>query len=184
MPLRVLIMSNFLAMSPSRVTLIDTSFRWGFFCSILTLFVYKSIYGFCHNNDTANSCRIGDEMVQMSIIQQDGESEEVERILIVLARANSPAPLGYISLHAGIKEPLGILRRMEERGLIRRSPCSQGLVPLWSCCIDPLFEIAAQKWEGKFTADFFWAMEPLAHWNVAILVSNCIVQGSRPSAIW
>jgi hypothetical protein len=84
-------------------------------------------------------------MVQTSIIQQDGESEEVERILLVLARANSPVPLGYISLHTGIKEPVGILRKMEERCLVRRSPSSQGLVPPWSCCTDPLFEITRQK---------------------------------------
>ena len=111
----------------------------------MTLFVYKSIYVFHQNYDTANGCRMGDEMIQTSIIQHDGESEEVERILLVLAKANSPAPLGYISLHTGIKEPLGILRKMEKGGLIRRSPCSQGLVPLWSCCTDPLFEITTQE---------------------------------------
>jgi hypothetical protein len=84
-------------------------------------------------------------MVQTSIIQQDGESEEVERILLVLARANSPVPLGYISLHTGIKEPLPILRKMEAGNLVRRSPSSQGLVPPWSCSTDPMFEITTQK---------------------------------------
>ena len=145
MPLRVLIMLNFLAMSPSKVTLIDTSFRCGLFCSIMTLFVQKSIYVFWCQYHTANDCRIYDEMAPMSISQLDSETEKVERILLVLERAKSPVPLGYISLHTGIKEPLGILRKMEESCLVRRSPSSQGLVPTWSCSRDPMFEIAGQR---------------------------------------
>ena len=152
MPLRVLIMLNFLAMSPSRVTLIDTSFRCGLLCSILTLFVQKRIYVFWRQYCTANGCRTCDEMVPMSISQLDNETETVERILLVLARANSPVPLGYISLHTGIKEPVRILRKMEERCLVRRSPSSQGLVPPWSCSMDPMFEIVAHKSEGGLTA--------------------------------
>jgi hypothetical protein len=86
-------------------------------------------------------------MVPMSISQLDNETEKVERILLVLTKANSPVPLGYISLHTGIKEPLGILRKMEERCLVRRSHSSQGLVPPWSCSMDPMFEIAAHESE-------------------------------------
>jgi len=65
-------------------------------------------------------------------------NKQIKKILIVLARANSPAPLGYISLHTGIKEPLKILRKMEEAGLVHQSPSSS-----WSCCMGPMFEITS-----------------------------------------
>jgi hypothetical protein len=64
------------------------------------------------------------------------ESEQIKKILITLAIAKSPVPLEYISLHTGIKEPLKILKKMEERGLVRKTP-SLG----WSCCLDPMHEI-------------------------------------------
>ena len=64
------------------------------------------------------------------------KNDQIKRVLSALVQAKSPAPLGYLSLHAGIKEPLEILRKMETMGLVCQSPsCS------WSCCIDPMFEI-------------------------------------------
>jgi DNA-binding IclR family transcriptional regulator len=70
------------------------------------------------------------------------DNDQIKKILIVLARANSPAPLEYISINTGIKEPLKILRKLEEMGLVRQTPSSS-----WSCCMDPMFEItsAARK---------------------------------------
>jgi len=88
-----------------------------------------------------------DEMVSVSRTQHDIESEQVERILLVLTRANGPAPLDYISLRTGIKEPLEILKKMEERSLVRRSPHSRGLSSIWSCSMDPMYEIV-QRWSG------------------------------------
>ncbi len=75
-------------------------------------------------------------------IKDSDNNTEFKKILTVLAFAKSPAPLGYISLHTGIKEPLKILEKLEEEGLVRRSPSST-----WSCSRDPNFEIAcaAQK---------------------------------------
>ena len=73
----------------------------------------------------------------------DLESEQIKRILLILVRAHSPAPLGYISFHTGIEEPSEMLKKMEERGLIRRSISSHGLRPVWSCSIDPLYEITS-----------------------------------------
>ncbi|MEM3041007.1 MAG: hypothetical protein QXG97_03145, partial [Nitrososphaerota archaeon] len=56
--------------------------------------------------------------------------------LLVLALAKSPAPLDYISLHTGIEEPHEILEKMEEEGLVRRSPPAS-----WSCSMVPMYEI-------------------------------------------
>lgn len=64
------------------------------------------------------------------------ESDQIKKILSVLAQAKDSAPLGYVSLHTGIKEPLNTLEEMEERGLVHRSPC-----PSWSSCMEPTFEI-------------------------------------------
>jgi hypothetical protein len=64
------------------------------------------------------------------------ENDQLKKILSALAQARGPAPLGYVSLHTGIKDPLTTLEKMEERGLVKRSPCSS-----WSSCSDPSFEI-------------------------------------------
>lgn len=70
-------------------------------------------------------------------MESDMENEQIKKILLVLDRAKSPAPLDYISFHTGIKEPLKILEKMEkEKGLVRRSPHSY-----WSCSMDPMYEI-------------------------------------------
>lgn len=75
------------------------------------------------------------------------------KILMTLALAKSPAPLGYISLHTKIKEPLEILEKMEENGLVRRSPSLS-----WSCCTDPLFEITTTT-RKKLLAYLFTPLE-------------------------
>jgi hypothetical protein len=73
------------------------------------------------------------------------ENEQIKKILITLALAKSPVPLEYISLHTGIKEPLKILKKMEEKGLIRQAP------PLgWSCCLDPMHEITPKTKKELF----------------------------------
>jgi len=64
------------------------------------------------------------------------EGENFKKILRILARANGPAHVDYISLHSEIKQPITILRKMEERGLVSQSPCSE-----WSSCLSPMFEI-------------------------------------------
>jgi len=75
-------------------------------------------------------------------MERNIESEQIKKILLVLGMAKTPVPLGYISLHTRIKEPLEILEKMRENGLIHRSPPS-----CWSCCMEPMYETApkAQK---------------------------------------
>jgi len=73
------------------------------------------------------------------------ENDQTKKILSALAQAEGPAPLGYISIHTGIKEPLKTLEKMEERGLVRRRPCLS-----WSSCMEPTFEIVLPK-ESKQT---------------------------------
>ncbi|MCP8313043.1 MAG: hypothetical protein H3Z53_01540 [archaeon] len=70
-------------------------------------------------------------------MESDIENGQIKKILLILDRAKSPAPLDYISFHTGIKEPLEILEKMEEeKGLVRRS-----LPSCWSCSMDPMYEI-------------------------------------------
>ena len=71
------------------------------------------------------------------------ENEQIKKILSAIAQAKGPAPLGYVSLHTGIKEPLEILRKMEEMGLVCKCPSSS-----WSCCMDPMFEILIPAKKG------------------------------------
>jgi hypothetical protein len=52
------------------------------------------------------------------------ESEQIKKILLILDRAKTPVPLGYISLHTGIEEPLEILEKMRENNLVNISPPS------------------------------------------------------------
>ena len=56
--------------------------------------------------------------------EHDLESNH-RKILLLLSKANSPAPSGYISLHSGIREPLDLLRRMGDRGLVEHRVCLQ-----------------------------------------------------------
>ncbi len=78
-----------------------------------------------------------------AITDSDTESEKIKKILIVLARANSPVPLAYISLHTGIIKPLTTLRRMEKTGIVSQSPVST-----WSSSIDPTFELMSATQKG------------------------------------
>jgi hypothetical protein len=64
------------------------------------------------------------------------ESEQIKKILLILDKAKTPVPLGYISLHTGIEEPLEILEKMRENNLVNISPPS-----CWSCCMGPMYEI-------------------------------------------
>ena len=64
------------------------------------------------------------------------KNDQIKKILRCLIQAKSPTPLGYILLHTGIKEPLRTLEKMEEKGLVNRSPCLS-----WSSCMEPTFEI-------------------------------------------
>jgi len=70
-------------------------------------------------------------------MESDIENERIKKILLVLDRAESPAPLDYISFYTGIKELLETLEKMEkEKGLVRRT-----LPSCWSCSMDPMYEI-------------------------------------------
>ena len=81
------------------------------------------------------------ELVSRPRVGGDPEDEQVKRILLVLIRANGPAPLGYISLHTGIRDPFEVLGKMEERGLVRRSAPSHGFASIWSCSMEPMYEV-------------------------------------------
>jgi len=61
---------------------------------------------------------------------------EVKKVLIALALAKAPAPLGYIADRTGIDEPRPTVERLEAMGWVRRCPSSQ-----WSCTLGPRFEV-------------------------------------------
>jgi hypothetical protein len=61
---------------------------------------------------------------------------EAKKVLITLALANTPAPLGYIADHTGINDPRPIVERLEARGWVRRCPSAR-----WSCSQHPQFEV-------------------------------------------
>lgn len=61
------------------------------------------------------------------------------KILQVLDRASCACPLGYISLHTNIVEPLNILRALEKEGYCRQCPTSD-----WSPSGHPMFEITSK----------------------------------------
>lgn len=61
---------------------------------------------------------------------------KMTRILQVLDRASCACPLGYISLHTNIVDPLNILNALEEGGYCCRCPPSD-----WSPSGHPMFEI-------------------------------------------
>lgn len=71
-------------------------------------------------------------------LKTDPDTNE-QKILLVLALAHSPAPIGYISLHTEIKVPFDVLKRMEKRSLVRQCQISS-----WSCSIDPMYEITPE----------------------------------------
>lgn len=54
----------------------------------------------------------------------------------MLKEAKSPVPLGYITRRAGLDNPLELLEKMEEKGLVRRVD-----PPNWSPSLHPMFEI-------------------------------------------
>ena len=62
--------------------------------------------------------------------------EKIIRILQALDRASSPCPLGYISLHTNIVEPLEIMEALGREGYCRCCPSSE-----WSPSGSPMFEI-------------------------------------------
>lgn len=69
--------------------------------------------------------------------QHDASYElEVKKVLIALALAKAPAPLGYIADRTGIDEPLPTVERLEAMGWVRRCPSSQ-----WSCTHGLHFEV-------------------------------------------
>lgn len=68
--------------------------------------------------------------------QENSYEYETKKVLIALALAKTPAPLGYIAFYTGIKELLPLVLRLEEKGWIRRCPSSS-----WSCSQSPLFEL-------------------------------------------
>ena len=73
-------------------------------------------------------------------MQIELEDVKMNEILEIMHAAKSPVPLGYISFHTGICEPLTILEKLVDKGLIRRASCST-----WSCCMEPMFEVVAKK---------------------------------------
>ena len=78
----------------------------------------------------------------------DSIDDQGKKILLILTLAKSPAPLNYVSLHTGIKEPIKILEKMEKVGLVRRFMSS-----CWSCNASPMFEITPKAREELFTVD-------------------------------
>lgn len=72
--------------------------------------------------------------------------ENVERkmvkILQVLDRASCFCPLGYISLHTNIIDPLNILKALEENGYVRRCECDDPKAAQISPSYHPIFEIS------------------------------------------
>lgn len=58
------------------------------------------------------------------------------RILQVLDRASCACPLGYISLHTNVVEPLKIMEILENEGYVNRCQVSD-----WSSSGHPMFEI-------------------------------------------
>lgn len=61
------------------------------------------------------------------------------KILQVLDRASCSCPLGYISLHTNVIDPLEILEALEEEGYAQRCPVSD-----WSSSSYPMFEITTK----------------------------------------
>jgi len=57
-------------------------------------------------------------------------------VLQCLDRSNSGCPLGYITLHTNIPDPLALLKLLEEDDLVQRCPCDG-----WSPAGHPMFEI-------------------------------------------
>ena len=61
---------------------------------------------------------------------------KIIRILQVLDRASCACPLGYISLHTNVVEPLKIMETLENEGYVNRCPVSD-----WSTSGHPMFEV-------------------------------------------
>jgi hypothetical protein len=72
------------------------------------------------------------------VIEKGGEKMERKmiKILQVLDRASCYCPLGYISMHTNIVEPLKLLEALEEEGYVCRCKPDE-----WSPSGHPMFEI-------------------------------------------
>jgi hypothetical protein len=62
--------------------------------------------------------------------------KKIVNILQLLDRASCCCPLGYISLHTNIAEPLRIIEALKAEGYVRRSKNCD-----WSLSSSPMFEI-------------------------------------------
>ena len=67
---------------------------------------------------------------------------KMTKILQDLDRASCFCPLGYISLHTNIVEPLNILETLEEKGYVRRCECDDSKSVQISPSYYPMFEIS------------------------------------------
>jgi hypothetical protein len=72
----------------------------------------------------------------MTSALENSYDQESKKVLIALALTNTPVPLGYITYHTGINEPLPLVERLEDEGLVHRCPSSR-----WSCSQGPRFEV-------------------------------------------
>lgn len=61
---------------------------------------------------------------------------ERTKILFALDKTQSTAPLGYISVHSGIKDPCELLKQLEKNGLVISTQLSN-----WSASLSPQFEL-------------------------------------------
>ena len=58
------------------------------------------------------------------------------KILFTLDKTHNTAPLGYISIHSGIRDPRLFLQELEENGLVISNQLSN-----WSTTLSPQFEL-------------------------------------------
>ena len=71
----------------------------------------------------------------MSIINEKSKI----KIIFALDKATGAAPMGYISKHSGIEDPIKLLRQLEKDGLVRQLPPG-----LWNPSLNPLFELTGK----------------------------------------
>ncbi|WP_455369686.1 hypothetical protein [[Eubacterium] cellulosolvens] len=58
------------------------------------------------------------------------------KILFTLDKTQSAAPLEYISVHSGIRDPCALLQQLEKNGLVISTQLSN-----WSASLSPQFEL-------------------------------------------
>ena len=61
---------------------------------------------------------------------------ERTKILFTLDKTHNTAPLGYISVHSGIRDPSPFLQELEKNGLVINNRLSN-----WSTALSPQFEL-------------------------------------------